>query len=404
MKASLSTRHSTWNTFSQFFSYLGIVLLFSFTLVVGDPFRSNSKPATTIHDGKTTDDPCYVSSKTAMPVTHGKSILYQDIVGHPMELFCTLLPYITNAIITSDNLEFRRNDQVVDKKYVTKVNETTIRLKLENKKESEDKYYCYLKAPKGTKITTANFSDRRTVINWSEKNENIKTFDSTQNEEFERQTVCVALVNIRDYPKVENVSCSVYNSQVLNCTWDVPVSEIQTNYTIKYIPVMPENDRMEAFGCPNDDDVRKNTCKWTLSTKPPYLKHFETLKIIITSINAFNKNNQTFDVQVKGPKNLKLASKTSTSIELEWSIKDSQSFPNPWIYKVSYMTTHIGSNWTSIILDSNISSNGRIVSYNVTNLTPNTLYDFRVLAKSKIVLDEYWLTSVAANIFRTKKL
>lgn len=391
MKTLPRKRHSTYSL-SQFFSRLGILLLFSLTIVIGDP--------------------CPYNSKTVIKKVSGDETTYMASVGQPLELFCSLsADYNTNRInLTSKNLLFQRDSDEIAEKYVEEVNETTIRLKLENKEVSNSKYYCYLNIPKESNEIGADSLDNLVIS----KNRSTRLEDMRipYPDSADRDTVCWNTVEIVGVPKkAENISCTVYNLQELNCTWDVPLNDFQTNYTIRYEPVSSKYGGIEAFACPNDDDEHNNTCKWTLSTEPPYRKDFEKLKVIVTGVNMFNKINKTsivFDqfsiVRAKGPENLKLVGKTPTSIKLEWSIGEMQYFPKPWTYRIRYKT--IKSDWSKwLILGSkNVTTNGEKVSYNVTNLTPGTMYDFQVFMKPHRANDNYWSKGYAGKVFKTEKL
>lgn len=373
MKTLHSTSHSTWSSLSQFFNYRGILLLFSLTIVLCG------------------GNPCPHNSKTVTLEVGADETTYVDSVGRPLEVFCSVPSY--KPKLTSRNLIFTKSlGGKVDDKLMSIVNETTIRLRFENKETSNDKYYCYLINPEESNEIHTGSS------NHTKSNENEDLINSS-NYSNNQELLCWNTIVIGNVPnKVENISCTVKN-QELRCRWDVLQKEYGTNYTIQYEPVPSKGG---ALACPNDEDVYyNNTCTWSLTTIP------QKLKVTVTGANRFGKTvetsiiNQFLMLPVQPPSNLKFLNKTSTSIELEWSIGERQSSPVPWIYRMHFRT--LKSNWSEwIVLDSTkVTKNGGKISYNVTNLTPYTLYDFQVCMKPQNANDYYWSETVG-KVFRTK--
>lgn len=314
-------------------------------------------------------------------------------VGDPLELFCTIdLEKVKEINCSVENLIFYKDARPVDARYQTRVNETTIRLYVENQTESEIMYYCYLERNQSgdssqfnsLEVTTgsATAADRHPLLNM----------------------VCMNWVAVGKEPReVENYTCVSLNWQVLNCSWDVPKNYVKTTYKIQYTPKHRYSERMD---CPNDDDVNYNFCTWTLRTTPMYRKNFEVLKIIITGTNKFKSNEQPFFFNHYGhiimdqPKELKYLAKNTTSITLQWDIGDLQYFPKPLHYKILYKNNNT-SDWDTTFFDQkNSTRDGRKVTCTIGGLICNKVYNFRVFMKSSLASDKYW-SNFTSQLFTT---
>lgn len=372
-----SPRLPSFRPVSHQFAYSCLIIAFTFTIFGGSHgcFKSeNSK-----------------NYGTTYPL--GDIIL---LIGQPLELFCIIdVETARSNNFSIENLIFVKENQPVDSRYVTRVNETTIRLYMENQTESHHMYYCYLQ--KNQSIETSSNSS----LNSLEVTTGATAADPSQL----RELVCMNWVAVGQEPReVENITCISENWQYLKCSWDVPKNYVPTTYSIYYTP---KHRASEKVVCPSEDDVIRNSCTWSLWTKPIYRKTFETLRITVNGTNKFKSHataiifNQFAHILMDGPKDLKLLAKNTTSVTLQWDIGDLQYFPKPLQFKILYKWNN-ESAWDMVICDAKkFTRDGRLVSCTVSDLIPNKVYNFRVFMKSSLASDKYWSKNFTYQLFAT---
>lgn len=205
-----------------------------------------------------------------------------------------------------------------------------------------------------------------------------------------------SLVEVGPEPgEVDNFRCISENWKELECSWKVPQNNVFTYYTIEYSPLQWPTEKMP---CPNDDDKTKNSCRWTLSSTPPYRKFVEALNISITGTNKYGKIRQDFTFYpyehmhlLEPVKDLRVAAKNSTSVTVQWDIGELQYFPKTLEYLVYfYPNKEWGSEWKGDLSWKEKDTNRQPhILLTITNLTANSKYDLAVSLWSTVNLDKY---------------
>lgn len=120
---------------------------------------------------------------------------------------------------------------------------------------------------------------------------------------------------------------------------------------------------------------------------PIHGKNFETLKLSVTGTNQLGSNEQIFLVNpfehtfLGMPRDLRLLAKNSTSITLQWNIGDYQYFPKRIAYNIQYK--HSYGEWnTFLCTDENVMRDGPLITCTISDLFPNTEYQFQVFMQS----------------------
>lgn len=310
-------------------------------------------------------------------------------IGQYLDLFCSInIEKAKTLNYSIEDLVIFKEDQIIERSHITRVNKTTIQLHLENVQESVDMYYCYLQKNSSTESaltsTTSNI-----FINGHEAL-------TSPASNIIPNSIMVGMTSVHVGPKpgkVENVVCISLNWQKLNCSWKVPETDVPTNYSITY---SPKNRFTEKIPCPTENDTKKNFCLWTLWSMPAYRKNLATLNINITGRNQFGSIQHDFlfhqykNVLLDPPKDVHLLAWNETSITLQWDIGQLRYFPELIDYKIQYNINQ-DSYWHSILYEGKyVIRDNQHVSYTISDLSPNKLYIFRVFMKSSVASDEYW--------------
>ncbi|XP_066909365.1 cytokine receptor [Halyomorpha halys] len=166
-----------------------------------------------------------------------------------------------------------------------------------------------------------------------------------------------------------------------------------------------------AYKCHNKSDIEDNFCHWSLETNPRYRLPYENYYFQLTGVNMFGslvrnyKINHFAVVVPRKPENLSSVNFTSSSLTISWVIPSHlRVFPPGIKDKVIYQSKWDPPNyWKEVNTSSVIKESGRRV-LNITGLKyGNTIYDIRVLLKSKKAEDEEkWWSEPATITFRTK--
>lgn len=301
-------------------------------------------------------------------------------IGQKLDLFCSIdLKMAKTDNYSIEDLVFFKEDFIVDRSHIIQINETTIRLPLDNMQESVDVYYCYLQ--KNSSSESALTSPTSTSIP-------------------DGDLVGMTSVHVGPKPKeVERVECVSLNWQQLNCSWEEPKNDVPSQYNIAYSP----NHRFEEhLPCPSMIDQVKNYCTWTLWSIPAYRKNLATLKITITGKNHYGMIERDFlfhqyeHVLLDSPKRMRTLKRNMTSVTIQWDIGHLQFFPVPIDYKIQYMDPTTDLTFHNVTCESkDLIRDKHYVSYTVTGSFPPSRtygYSFRVLMKSSVASDKYWFS------------
>lgn len=341
------------------------------------------------------------SSKICGVITAGWTVPSGDIfleVGKTLEIYCTLNDnYVSKGEFTSGNIVFYNGSNLIDQKYVTPVNETTARLKIDNVQPSnidsaDPMFYCRLSRNRYNDSLMAN---------------SIKTYPDSKSIAAQEEMVCLNKVIVGTKPKdVLNFTCISYNWEYMNVTWVPPKNGVPTNYSV-YYQIPKRGGRGSLYECPNDDDIKEARCMWSLHTNPLYRYTMEFLTFTVNGSNRFGTSTQSFKIHhfahilPNAPQDLKVINKTVSSIYLSWSIGHLHILEKGLVFKIEH--TYNYTSWNrEFFADKKIDLKGERASVNITGLEyPNIPYEFRVYSKSAVATsDEFW-SPAASLVVRT---
>lgn len=166
--------------------------------------------------------------------------------GHPLEVFCT-----AEYNYTSKDLYFH----VGHKKYNSEiVNDTTIRLFIENPQLETFQLYC-----------STNTSVKKHCLN-------------------------KVLID-RPPMEVTDFSCISKNFDVLNCSWSCPNTNTSITYELTFFAssTLMKNCQVQRVG-------NTRYCIWNTTSEPRYRQHFEFYQFNLKSENVFGKREQNFTI------------------------------------------------------------------------------------------------------------
>uniref|UniRef100_T1HH20 Fibronectin type-III domain-containing protein n=2 Tax=Rhodnius prolixus TaxID=13249 RepID=T1HH20_RHOPR len=325
---------------------------------------------------KTSSDPDHFQCGPGLGGSLGVTVPYGDIrihYGSPLEIYCMLKPSETK-FYNSSSLTFFRNDVEVSNEFVTRVNDTTIRLYIKNPPPSRSVYYCKLKT-----------SSRNLIA------------------------VCLNYVLVGYPPSpVQNFTCISRSWLSLNCSW-VPVNNyIKTYYRLYYYE--PPKRKIQ-YHCPGETPFVRNYCVWNESSEPLYRAVLESLYFNMYIWNDLGNITTTYKIDhfaVVIPYkavNLSLVEATSDSLCIEWERPLSlYTFPAGIVTRVMYQSEWDQVNQWHLVNTSHLKYDINRFTLNITGLMyAHTLFDIRVLLKSVPAKDEpKWWSEPATITLRTK--
>lgn len=281
-------------------------------------------------------------------------------VGETLEMTCSL-DYV-NGTQNSRKLEFRKNGGQVAEELVTRVNDSTLLMRLKNAPLMHAIYIC----------------------------------------RHENMGVGIAEVLVGTPPKeVTDFKCISLNWEKMNCSFELEYNPISSNYTLNY-------------GRYSDSFVN------TMILKPPtneskYVYTFEVLNynnvlynysFCLHMQNEFGELKQYFVVDnfasIKPDKPMNINANTSISpngLLLTWNIS---YVLKPLSYghivtQINY-TSEFNKNWISVEFEDKPK---KMYEYMLKNLTAHTWYDIRIRIRvSKATRDELW-SEYESQIFHT---
>lgn len=340
-----------------------------------------------------------VSAKRCSPglESAGWTIPEGDItleVGRSLEILCIINDdYVNTKGFSSENIVFYNGSTLVDQNFVTRINDTTAKLHIDNVTISASMFYCKLSHNQYNNSFLAN-----TITKYSD-----------DNGQDELVLVCLNEVRVGTKPKdVLNFTCISYNWEFLNVTWIAPNNSVPTDYIV-YYQTPKRAGRGTPYKCPNDEDKRYGRCMWSLETDPLYRKTLEYLQFTVNGTNRFGNTSQSYRIHhfahilPSAPQELKMVNKTVSSIYLSWSVGALHILGKGLIFKIEY-TWESPSSWKPMIYSGkDLDIKGDKVGVNIVGLKyPNTPYNFRVHSKSAVaVTDEFW-SPPASLVVRTK--
>lgn len=195
----------------------------------------------------------------------------------------------------------------------------------------------------------------------------------------------------------EHFRCVSLHHESLNCSWDPPHYNTQTNYSLDL--VLSENPPV-AQNCP--ERYSETACAWTGSSDPPYRQYIKTQKLILTSSNIWGELSETFLINsneiIIAPEvvHIKVEEVRSKSVFLNWSAPEQMDIAkSDYVLSLPFLTYEIhvyrlgpvGTNIsTSLTSEPGHSDTGHVhlitrtndTSFNFTNLTPYHVYIFKI--------------------------
>jgi cytokine receptor domeless len=208
------------------------------------------------------------------------------------------------------------------------------------------------------------------------------------------ETVCMNVVSVGTKPQpVTDFECVGYNFENLTCSWTPPQNYVKTDYNLTF---SLEGRRAVRYNCPslkypdlNGGDKRMS-CFWNISTTPHYRQVHEKFFFNLTITNKFGTNQITkmwhhFSHVLPGPpENLKVLSKTPSSIFLSWMIPQSmQTFPVGVHHRIYYQCEYGEKQWHFGGMIRKVQHPAKEVTFNLTDLKyAHALCDIRVSLRS----------------------
>ncbi|VVC44107.1 Hypothetical protein CINCED_3A018202 [Cinara cedri] len=337
------------------------------------------------------------------------------------------------SIQPSQKIQFFKNEDLVPAKYVTMVNSTAARLFVPDPPAGLDSYYCML-LNNSSSDPVMNYDQSSTLSSYS------STFSTVQPTSLETSGppplmsgksavgVCLNRVAIGYKPfPISNFSCISHNWVSLRCNWTKPQNPVVTNYKLYFRLPGRAGNRM-AMICPNDTDIRENTCYWDQFTKPIYRKVYEYYNFTLTGENVFGISHTSFvfhhyaNVIPASPMNITVLNKTQSSAMLKWSVGEMSIFPRELVHKIEYKSqwdsnpehwhsvnvndvcnASLTSNQTNPTKKTNCRKDRDFYYFNVTDLKyPFTHYDFRIYVRSSVARGEDKWSAPGCITLKTK--
>ncbi|KAK6620371.1 hypothetical protein RUM44_006772 [Polyplax serrata] len=270
--------------------------------------------------------------------------------GTTLELFCRLnTSYPGGDKYHSSDLQFytldRRNKFILPN--VTILNDTTIKVDLVNPPLGSTYYYCAL----------------------NDTND------------------CLTNVQVGYKPQpVLNFQCTSINWERLYCHWTPPENPIKTEYRLKY-SLTGRAGRI-PHPCPNDLDIKNNTCIYDFETYPSYRQPYEYFSFEISGKNALGNYSKSYrfhhyaHVIPNKPENVTVVNKTIGSAVIGWNIPYPLfHFPPGLRLKIQYKNKW--EDWVEVNIPYTERIYGKNYTYNITGLKySHTPYDVRIYLKS----------------------
>lgn len=311
--------------------------------------------------------------------TAGTTLPRGDIyvrVGEDLEIYCMLNSSHPQAHSKNSShlLFFNSTDSVhkpVSSKYVTIVNDTTIRLHISKVQKSKSTFYCKMRSEPSSDIL-----------------------------------ICLNTVFIDTPPQeITNFSCVSHNWQNLTCSWRKPHNYITTTYELGYKP--GEAPRGKYLPCPANTTT-DTSCSWSFETDPVYRNLVKEYIFKFRGSNQFGNITQRdikfmhYEHVIPSPaRNLQVYNISVNSVQISWQpVYPIQDFPGGLVHRVEYMWDR-GKEWKQVNTSNVILKSGDPTLL-IDNLEyPNTAYDVRVYMRSGKAKDANSWSAPSYKNFRT---